>query len=248
MAFGEIPCATYRLQFNREFTFKDATALVDYLHELGVSHCYASPYLKARPGSRHGYDIVDHTRLNPEIGSDDDYRYFAERLTRHGMGQILDIVPNHMGVMGSDNAWWQDVLEHGPSSVYSGYFDIDWQPVKQELRGKVLLPVLGDHYGNVLENAELVLEFDDEACAFCIRYYEHLFPIDPREYPQILLLEEGGFNNWSGDKTELNYYLGKYETICEGFANLAMFEQGCFDLATQVPRYCCPESFLANCP
>ena len=220
MAFGEIPCATYRLQFNREFTFKDATALVDYLHELGVSHCYASPYLKARPGSRHGYDIVDHTRLNPEIGSDDDYRYFAERLTRHGMGQILDIVPNHMGVMGSDNAWWQDVLEHGPSSVYSGYFDIDWQPVKQELRGKVLLPVLGDHYGNVLENAELVLEFDDEACAFCIRYYEHLFPIDPREYPQILLLEEGGFNNWSGDKTELNYYLGKYETICEGFANL----------------------------
>lgn len=111
------PVATYRLQFNQSFTFRDATDLVPYLAALGISHCYVSPYLRARPGSMHGYDIIDHNALNPEIGTSEDYEQFVAELHRHGMGQILDIVPNHMGVMGSDNAWWLDVLENGEASV-----------------------------------------------------------------------------------------------------------------------------------
>jgi (1->4)-alpha-D-glucan 1-alpha-D-glucosylmutase len=182
----EIPTATYRLQFNRTFTFRDAAGLVPYLAALGISHVYASPYLRARPGSMHGYDIVDHNSLNPEIGSIDDYEDFVNQLHRHGMGQILDIVPNHMGVMGSDNAWWLDVLENGEASDFAEFFDIDWDPIKDELQGKVLIPILGDQYGNVLENGDLKLTFDAERGEFSIFYHQHRFPIDPSEYPRIL--------------------------------------------------------------
>ena len=115
-----------------------------YLAALGVSHVYCSPYLRARPGSMHGYDIVDHDALNPEIGSRDDFERFVATLAAHGMGQMCDIVPNHMGVMGADNAWWMDVLENGPASAYADHFDIDWSPVDAELAGRVLVPVLGD--------------------------------------------------------------------------------------------------------
>ena len=181
-----VPTATYRLQFNRGFTFRDAAALVPYLAALGISHCYASPYLRARPGSMHGYDIVDHNSLNPEIGTAEDYEMFVGELHRHGMGQILDIVPNHMGVMGSDNAWWLDVLENGEASEYAEFFDIDWSPIKDELKGKVLIPVLEDQYGNVLERGDLKLAFDVERGEFSILYYQHRFPIDPSEYPRIL--------------------------------------------------------------
>ncbi|MGA9475711.1 MAG: malto-oligosyltrehalose synthase [Terriglobales bacterium] len=181
-----IPTATYRLQFNRAFTFRDAAALVPYLAKLGISHCYASPYLRARPGSMHGYDIVDHNSLNPEVGSPEDYELFVGELHRHGMGQILDIVPNHMGVMGSDNAWWLDVLENGEASEYAEFFDIDWNPIKDELQGKVLIPVLEDQYGNVLERGELKLTFDAERGEFSIFYHQHRFPVDPSEYPRIL--------------------------------------------------------------
>ena len=181
----QIPLATYRLQFNRTFTFRDAAAIIPYLAALGVSHCYASPYLKARPGSMHGYDIVDHNSLNPEIGTPEDYEYFVDELHRHGMGQILDIVPNHMGVMGADNAWWLDVLENGEASEYADFFDIEWNPIKDELRGKVLIPVLGDQYGNVLERGELKLMFDSERGEFSIFYHHHRFPIDPGEYARI---------------------------------------------------------------
>jgi (1->4)-alpha-D-glucan 1-alpha-D-glucosylmutase len=180
------PSSTYRLQFNREFTFRDAAKLVPYLARLGVSHCYASPYLRARPGSMHGYDIIDHNALNPEIGTPEDYEEFVSQLHRHGMGQILDIVPNHMGVMGSDNAWWLDVLENGEASTYADFFDIDWDPIKDELQGKVLIPILGDQYGNVLENGELRLAFDGERGEFSIYYQQHRFPINPVEYPRIL--------------------------------------------------------------
>src|SRR5713226_4355780 len=131
----QIPLATYRLQFNRDFTFAHATQLVPYLAALGISHCYASPYLRARPGSTHGYDIIDHTQLNPEIGTQEEFDKFVETLHQYGMGQILDIVPNHMGVMGSDNAWWLDVLENGETSAYAEFFDIDWYPLKDELQG-----------------------------------------------------------------------------------------------------------------
>jgi (1->4)-alpha-D-glucan 1-alpha-D-glucosylmutase len=182
----EPPVATCRLQFNRNFTFADARAIVDYLHRLGISHIYASPYLKARPGSAHGYDIVDHEALNPEIGDEADYEALIAELRRHGMGQILDVVPNHMAVGGSDNAWWQDVLEHGESSRYAGYFDIDWRPADPALRGRVLLPFLGDYYGKVIERGELEPAFDPDSGTISIAYYGHYFPLDPRSYPAAL--------------------------------------------------------------
>jgi (1->4)-alpha-D-glucan 1-alpha-D-glucosylmutase len=181
-----IPRATYRLQLNREFTFTQATEIVPYLSGIGISHCYISPCLKARAGSMHGYDIVDHNSFNPEIGSAEDFDRFVSTLHEHGMGLILDIVPNHMGVMGSDNAWWLDVLENGESSIYAGFFDIDWRPLKEELHGKVLVPVLGDHYGAVLESGDLKLVFHRERGEFDISYFEHRFPVDPREYPRVL--------------------------------------------------------------
>lgn len=181
-----IPRATYRLQLNREFTFAQAAPIVPYLSALGISHCYVSPLLKARAGSMHGYDIVDHDSLNPEIGSQEDFDRFVNALHEHGLGLILDIVPNHMGVMGGDNAWWLDVLENGESSVYAGFFDIDWHPLKAELHGKVLIPVLGDHYGAVLESGDLKLVFNHERGEFDVAYFNHRFPVDPREYPRIL--------------------------------------------------------------
>lgn len=183
---SHIPLATYRLQLNRDFTFNQATEIVPYLADLGISHCYISPCLKARPGSMHGYDIVDHNSFNPEIGSADDLDRFVSALHDRGMGLVLDIVPNHMGVMGSDNAWWLDVLENGEVSAYANFFDIDWHPLKEELQGKVLVPVLGDHYGAVLESGELKLYFHAERGEFDICYHEHRFPVDPREYPRIL--------------------------------------------------------------
>jgi len=181
-----IPDATYRLQFSRAFTFSQATALVSYLAELGASHCYASPCFNARPGSTHGYDIVDHNAFNPEIGSAEDFERFACALEANGMGQIADMVPNHMGVMGADNAWWLDVLENGPASEFAAYFDIDWESPQAALRGKVLLPVLGDHYGRALERGELKLQFDRAQGSFSVFYFQHRFPIDPAEYPRIL--------------------------------------------------------------
>jgi (1->4)-alpha-D-glucan 1-alpha-D-glucosylmutase len=157
---------------------------VPYLDELGISDCYASPYLKARPGSTHGYDICDHNRLNSEIGSDADYAAWVQALQAHGMGQLLDIVPNHMGVVGNENAWWNDVLENGPSSPYASYFDIDWYPLKTALRGKVLLPILGDPYGKVLESLQLSLSY--EGGAFTARYFDHRFPIAPESGLHVL--------------------------------------------------------------
>jgi len=181
-----IPRATYRLQLNKDFTLRQATGLVPYLAQLGVSHVYCSPYLRARPGSTHGYDIVDHDALNPEIGDEDDLERFVTALRAHGMGQIVDIVPNHMGVMGADNGWWLDVLENGPASMHAEFFDIDWQPLNDALAGKVLLPVLGDHYGSVLERGELRLAFEADEGSFSLWYHQHRFPLDPGCYPLVL--------------------------------------------------------------
>lgn len=198
----QIPIATYRLQFNRAFTFRDATAIVPYLAELGISHCYASPYLRARPGSTHGYDIVDHNSLNPEVGTPQEFEEFVAELHRHGIAQILDIVPNHMGVMGSDNAWWLDVLENGEASEYAEFFDIEWNPIKEELRGKVLVPILEDQYGNVLERGELKLKFDAERGEFNIFYHHHQFPIDPSDYSRILNADMDGLREKLGSTLE----------------------------------------------
>ena len=178
------PAATYRLQLHAGFTFADAAAVVDYLAALGVSHCYTSSYFAAVPGSLHGYDVADPTRLNPEIGDESAYRGWIARLREHGMGHIVDLVPNHMGIAKSANPWWQDVLENGPSSRYAHVFDIDWTPLKQELDQKVLLPILGAPYGTVLERQDISLEYREGA--FTARYYDVVLPIAPGTYDRIL--------------------------------------------------------------
>ncbi len=200
MPADTLPLSTYRLQFNAGFTFDHATAIVDYLHTLGISHCYASSYLKAVPGSAHGYDVADPTRLNPEVGNDDSYRAWIARLRSRGMGHILDIVPNHMGIAGSANPWWQDVLENGASSRYSPVFDIDWTPLKPELEDKVLLPVLGDAYGAVLERQEIQLEYDQGA--FRARYHDTVLPIAPGTYDRILGIEKNRLLSVVGEDSE----------------------------------------------
>ena len=139
--FGQIR-ATYRLQFHRGFTFRDATELIPYLSKLGISHIYASPVMEARPGSTHGYDIINHNRLNPELGGDEEFRELVDALHRHGMGLILDIVPNHMAVGGCDNAWWLDVLEWGRDSPFAEYFDINWDATRPDLKGSHRVPIL----------------------------------------------------------------------------------------------------------
>lgn len=181
-----IPTATYRLQLNGTFTFVDAARIVPYLHALGITDCYASSYLTAVPGSQHGYDVVDPTTLNPDLGTEHDFRIFTDSLAQHGMGQILDVVPNHMGIAKSCNAWWLDVLENGPSAHYASFFDIDWHPVKAELEGKVLLPILGEQYGTVVENQEIILEYQEGR--FFIRYCDHRLPVDPKPSAMILAL------------------------------------------------------------
>jgi len=214
---SSIPLATYRLQLNRDFTFAQATAIVPYLAALGVSHCYISPILKARAGSMHGYDIVDHNSLNPEIGSPEEFDGLVETLHEHGMGLILDIVPNHMGVMGNDNAWWLDVLENGGSSVYANFFDIDWHPIKAELHGKVLIPVLHDHYGVVLESGDLKLIFRHDRGDFAVSYRGHRFPVDPREYPRIL---KHCRDTVTADLGEQNPDLLEFQSLITAFSHL----------------------------
>jgi (1->4)-alpha-D-glucan 1-alpha-D-glucosylmutase len=179
-----IPTATYRLQFHAGFTFDDAAAIVGYLDSLGISHAYASSYLAAVPGSQHGYDVADPTRLNPELGTEAAYRTWVDTLRAHGMGHIIDLVPNHMGIARSANPWWQDVLENGPSSPYAGVFDIDWHPLKPELENKVLIPILGDSYGAVLERQEITLAYDEGV--FSLRYYDTTLPVAPGSYSRIL--------------------------------------------------------------
>jgi (1->4)-alpha-D-glucan 1-alpha-D-glucosylmutase len=183
---GEIAIrATYRLQFHSEFTFRDAAQLVPYLAALGVSHVYASPITEARPGSTHGYDIIDHNRLNPEIGSEEEFRRLTAALHAHGMGLIVDFVPNHMGI-GGDNAWWRDVLEWGEQSPFASYFDINWHALRPDLDGRILLPVLGAQYGVILERGEITLRFDPAEGSFSAWYFDHRFPISPPSYAAIL--------------------------------------------------------------
>jgi len=181
---ARIPVSTYRLQFNYQFTFTDARNIVPYLHEIGITDIYSSPHFKARRGSLHGYEVVDPNSLNPELGTTQEYDEFVRELRKYEMGQILDIVPNHMCIECSDNVWWTDVLENGMSSPYSIFFDIDWKPVKKGLENKVLIPILGDQYGNVLENHELQLTF--EGGAFFVSYYDHKLPVIPDTYAYIL--------------------------------------------------------------
>ncbi len=181
-----IPLATYRLQFTKDFTFDDAAALAPYLKEIGISHLYASPFLKARPGSAHGYDIVDHDSFNPELGGEAGFARMSDALKKNGLGLILDLVPNHMGVGHSDNAWWLDVLEWGPKSPHASAFDIDWEGLPYRRHPGVLLPVLGRAYGEALQSGEISLKYDPGAGTFAAWYFDHKFPINPQRYGEIL--------------------------------------------------------------
>ena len=210
-----VPVATYRLQFNRGFRFADAERAIPYLHALGISDLYASSYLTARPGSLHGYDITDHNALNPEIGTEADFARLVGTLRDRGMGHILDVVPNHMGIAAGSNRWWNDVLENGPSSPYAEFFDVDWDPVRRQLANKVLLPILGDQYGRVLENQELVLEYAEGA--FSLRYYDTVLPIAPRSATQILAHRLNALATALG---EADQHLQEYHSIITALTNL----------------------------
>jgi (1->4)-alpha-D-glucan 1-alpha-D-glucosylmutase len=178
------PRATYRIQFHKDFTFDDAVRIVPYLAELGISHLYSSPIHTARPGSVHGYDIVDHTRINPELGGEDGFRRLTDALKAHGLGLVLDIVPNHMGVGGADNAWWLSVLEWGELSPFGRAFDIDWE--RLGANHKLIVPFLGDRYGEALEKGDLKLTYDAQEGSFSVWHWEHRFPVCPLTYPIIL--------------------------------------------------------------
>ncbi|MEO8439594.1 MAG: malto-oligosyltrehalose synthase [Spartobacteria bacterium] len=223
-----IPSSTYRLQFNRTFTFAQARAIVPYLDSLGISDCYASPYFQARAESLHGYDITDHNKLNDAIGSCEEYDAWVAELQSRGMGQVLDFVPNHMGIGEPQNLWWADVLENGPSSEYAPYFDIDWQPLKSDLRDKVLIPILGDQYGRVLERGELRVHL--EKGRFFLRYFDHEFPIAPGTYRHVLQIaldqlhahkEEDFYAELQSILTALEYLPRRSETDPERIAERA---------------------------
>ncbi|MFO0809993.1 MAG: malto-oligosyltrehalose synthase [Gemmataceae bacterium] len=184
LAFGRVPRATYRLQLTRAFTFRDAATIADYLAELGISDAYASPVLQARPGSTHGYDVTDHGQLSADLGGEEAFEVFSAALQKAGLGLILDTVPNHMGIGDPTNGWWADVLENGPSSAFASHFDIDWHPVKPEMADKVLLPILEDQYGTVLEKGKFHLTFDDGR--FLLHVGSVQLPVGPRSYATIL--------------------------------------------------------------
>lgn len=181
---GSAPRATYRVQLSAGFGFDAAAALAGYLSELGVSHLYCSPVLQAAPGSTHGYDVVDHSRLSDQLGGPEGFARLAEALRSRSIGLVLDVVPNHMATAGRANAWWWDVLEDGPASLYASYFDIDWDPPEARLRQKVLVPVLGDRYGRVLERGEL--HVGRRGGQLVVSYFEHELPVSPRTLDEVL--------------------------------------------------------------
>lgn len=180
------PRATYRLQFTSAFTLDDAVDIVPYLARLGISHLYASPLLTARPGSTHGYDIVDHAAINPELGGMPALVRLVGELRKHDMGLLLDIVPNHMGIAGAGNRLWLDVMEWGQASPYATWFDIDWEPADARLRGKVLLPFLGVPYGRALADGDLVLRLDEGEGLLSVWYHDNRYPIAPKDYSSVL--------------------------------------------------------------
>src|SRR5471032_1960983 len=181
-----IPIATYRLQLTADFDFDAAAAVVPYLKALGTTHLYASPFMKARQGSTHGYDIVDHAKINPELGGDAGFERLSVALKQHDLGLILDFVPNHVGVNFADNPWWLDVLEWGPASPHAVSFDIDWDILPYRTRAGLLLPILGSSYGEALEKGEIELRYDAGEGSFSAWYFEHRLPIAPQRYGEML--------------------------------------------------------------
>ncbi len=189
-----IPIATYRLQLTADFDFDAAAAVVPYLKALGITHVYASPFMKARKGSTHGYDIVDHAKFNPELGGEDGFERLSRTLKANDLGLILDFVPNHVGVHFADNPWWLDVLEWGPASPHAASFDIDWDILPYRARAGVLLPIIGSSYGEALEKGDIELRYDTGEGSFSAWYFEHRLPIAPERYSEILrsVVKEAG--------------------------------------------------------
>jgi (1->4)-alpha-D-glucan 1-alpha-D-glucosylmutase len=240
-----IPLATYRLQLTATFDFDAAAAIVPYLKALGITHVYTSPFMKARKGSTHGYDVVNHTVINPELGGDAGFERLSETLRQHGLGLILDFVPNHVGVHYADNPWWLDVLEWGEASPHAVSFDIDWELLPYRARGGVLLPIIGSSYGQALEKGEIELRYDPGEGSFSAWYFEHRLPIAPERYGEILhtiVKEAAAENDAAGQrildlasrygglrhpnrkeapafKSELKHIAGSAEMIARGLAS-----------------------------
>ena len=218
--------ATQRLQFHKGFTLDDAVPLVPYFAQLGISHLYTSPLLSARAGSMHGYDVVDPTRVNPELGGEPALRRLVAALREHDMGLILDIVSNHMAVGGADNPWWLDLLEWGRLSPYSEFFDIQWHSPDPLLKGQLLMPFLGSDYGEALQTGTLTLHFDAEHGAFHVEHYEHRFPICPRDYALIL-----------GNDATLKPMADRFAALAyqdDAYAEAAWLKQAFAERATEV--------------
>ncbi len=204
-----IPIATYRVQLTADFDFDAAASIVPYLKSLGITHLYASPFMKARKGSTHGYDIVDHTQLNPELGGEAAFERLSQTLKQHDLGLILDFVPNHMGVHFADNPWWLDVLEWGSASPHAASFDIDWELLPWRARGGVLLPIIGSSYGAALEKGEIELRYDAGEGSFSAWYFEHRLPIAPQRYGEMLrsIVREAGAESEAAGKHLLHLAL-----------------------------------------
>ena len=201
-----VPASTYRLQLQPAFPFAAAEAIAGYLSRLGAGAVYTSPYFAAMPGSTHGYDVCDHNAINAELGGAEAHASFIKCLTSLGLGHVVDFVPNHMGIGTGVNGWWRDMLENGPASPAARFFDVDWTPVKAALQAKLLLPILGDQYGRVLERGELTLAFRDGLLV--VKYGEHELPVNPRHVPMVLRLAVGPITASLGaDSPQLHEFL-----------------------------------------
>jgi (1->4)-alpha-D-glucan 1-alpha-D-glucosylmutase len=215
-----VPISTYRLQVHKAFPLDEAARIVPYLAQLGIGASYTAPYFTAAAGSTHGYDVCNHNEINPELGGDAAHRQFIDALKAHGLGHIVDFVPNHMGIGGGGNARWMDVLENGPSSPAAKFFDIDWSPTKAELHAKLLLPILGDQYGQVLERGELRLEFRDGVLVLC--YFEHELPINPRQAPRVYRLAVEPLTKELGQD---NRHLHEFLSILASLENMPAYTE-----------------------
>ncbi len=216
-----VPLSTYRLQIHSGFTLLDARDVVPYLARLGVAACYTSPYFTAAPGSTHGYDVCNHNEISPELGGAAAHAAFTDALSAHGLGHVVDFVPNHMGIGTNTNAWWNDVLENGPSSPAARFFDVDWIPAKTELRDKLLLPILGDQYGRVLERGELQVVLRDGLLA--LRYSDQELPINPRQAPRVFRIGLDALTGTLGaDSPQLHEFL----SILASLQNLPPYTDG----------------------
>jgi len=198
MPMPRLPSSTYRIQLNQNFRFADTLKILNYLHELGVSDLYLSPVLASRKGSTHGYDLIDPSRINPDLGTEEEFTTLQTELQNRGMGLLLDIVPNHMAA-NAENPWWMDVLENGAQSAFAAFFDIEWHPHARSLEGRILLPVLGRPFGEALDSGEIHLIYGDGR--FFIQYFESLFPVSPRSYHSILNLHAGRLKDSLGEDT-----------------------------------------------